>query len=169
MLNRENTILIWGTAVIAEEVLNHGLNGTIIGFVETIRTKETFQGYSVYEILTEKLSDCDYIVVANAHTDTIYEWAAGNDINVEKLIFIRFCGKINPREHIEEVKNVLGHRNFQEYCIQYNLVEQSFFIEDMALYSKLNERDTFRIQEKYLWPIITDKYDMAGTVNNYFV
>lgn len=168
-MNGENTLLIWGTGAIAEEVLKHGLNGTIMGFVETIRTKETFQGYSVYEILTEKLPDCDYIVVANAHTNTIYEWALGNGINIGKLIFMRFCGKINPREHIEEVKNVLGYRNFQEYCVQYNLIDQSFFIEDLELYSKLNKRDTFKIQENYLWPVITDKYDMAGTVNNYFI
>ena len=60
-MNGENTLLIWGTGAIAE----------------VIRTKETFQGYSVYEISTEKLPDCDYIVVANAHTNTIYEWAVG--------------------------------------------------------------------------------------------
>ena len=76
-MNGENTLLIWGTGAIAEEVLKHGLNGTIMGFVEIIRTKETFQGYSVYEISTDKLPDCDYIVVANAHTNTIYEWAVG--------------------------------------------------------------------------------------------
>lgn len=169
MLNKKNIILIWGTGVIAKEVYDHGLNGKVIGFIETSRTKEIFQGHTVYEISTEGVPEYDYIIVANAHTDTIYEWVIDNGINVKKLIFICFCGKINPREHIEEIKNVLGYRNFQEYCIRYNLVELSFFAEDREAYSKLNDRDTFKIQEKYLWPVITDKYDMAGTVNNYFI
>lgn len=32
----------------------------------------------------------------------------------------------------------------------------------------MNKRETFNIDSRYMWPILTDKYALAGTLGNYF-
>ena len=44
-------ILIWGTGNLAEKLLQNGLKEqNIIGFIETIRTKETYRNKKVFEL-----------------------------------------------------------------------------------------------------------------------
>ena len=38
-----------------------------------------------------------------------------------------------------------------------------------TLFPSYNKRENFRIQEKYLWPVIGEKYAVAGEAGNYFL
>lgn len=37
-------LLIWGTGNLAKEVIDNGVAGNIIGFIETIKTKNEYMG-----------------------------------------------------------------------------------------------------------------------------
>ena len=43
-------ILIWGTGNIARQVLENGMNGQIIGFIETHKSKNMYMDKIVYSI-----------------------------------------------------------------------------------------------------------------------
>ena len=53
--------------------------------------------------------------------------------------------------------------------MEYNLICNSFFEDDKKIYNQLNIRENFNIDNRYLWPIISDKYAFAGTMGNYFL
>lgn len=52
---------------------------------------------------------------------------------------------------------------------EYGVIEGSFFERDKELYSALNTKSNFDINDKNLWPIISEKYAEAGSINNYFL
>lgn len=163
-------VLIWGTGEIGKNVYERGLNARVAGFVETYRSCTECKGLPVYQVTTDELPAYDYIVVANAHVIDIYDYMKDKGMDLARAVFMCFCPKVNPRENIEVAKEVLSYQNFQRYCITYKLIDKSFYADDRELYTRLNKREQFKIQEEFLWPVITEKYDAnAGTVNNYFV
>lgn len=160
-------LLIWGTGKIAREIVENGLGGKIIGYIETRKSKDKFCGLRVYEIgdLPEKY---DYIIIANTHTDEIYKISVQYDIDMNKCIFLRALKKRIGLKKDEVLYDILGEKNYINYCAEYGLIKNTFFERDMKLYRKMNTRDTFRIQEDFLYPVITDKYAEAGSMSNYF-
>lgn len=66
------------------------------------------------------------------------------------------------------IKKILGTKNFANFCDEFGLWGDSFFMDDMEKYSALNIRNHFNINKGYLWPVIRDKYAAAGNINNYF-
>lgn len=159
-------ILIWGTGEIATRVLNNGLNGEVIGFLETVKSRNVYMGYPVYDI--NKFSDnFDLIIVANNFTDEIYSLCQKKKIDLDKVIFLR-KGNGNYFKNIPDLRNVLGEKNYTYYLAEYGAYKGSFFEDDMEKYKSLNTRKSFMIQEEYLRPIISNKYAMAGTMGNYF-
>lgn len=80
-------ILIWGTGKNAKKVLRNGINAKLLGFVETNKAMEEFEGHPVYGI-NEIPKGYDYIVIASIY--------AGKSIaNVKREILIQtrsfFC------------------------------------------------------------------------------
>lgn len=84
------------------------------------------------------------------------------------MIFLR---KIKRREGYldsKEIQQILGVKNYTNYCGEFGLVENSFFSDDAKRYKKLNRRSSFEIQEQHIWPVMQEKYAMAGSLGNYF-
>lgn len=160
-------ILIWGTGKIAEQVLKNGLNAEIMGFIETKKTKDLFQDHFVYDYFTMP-KNYDYIVVANIYVNEIYQLCLEKNIDLSKIIFLKKVNLMKGCLKFDIIKEILGENNYINYCNEFRIKEHSFFEEDLKLYEKLNNRNNFRIQEKYIWPVLTDKYAMAGTMGNYF-
>lgn len=160
-------ILIWGTGAMARQVLHNGINGEIIGFLETNKSVDYYQDIPVYGI-KEFPDGYDYIIVANKRTNEIYQTCLENKIDLEKVIFIFGIKKRVGFLQLDTIKEILGEKNFVNYNSEFGLIKESFWQGDIKVYSQKNRRQNFAVQEKYNWPIIADKYAMAGEIHNYF-
>lgn len=160
-------ILIWGTGIIAEQVLKKSLRGNIIGFIETQKTKELFWNKPVFGI--DEIPDkYDFIIIANSHVDEIYELCKKNSIDLERVIFLFTIKQRAGYTDLTGIREILGERNYTDYCKEFGLTENSFIYEDLHRYQELNTRSNFAIKEQYMWPIVRDKYRCAGSIGNYF-
>lgn len=160
-------ILIWGTGAIAKQVLHNVVNGEIVGFIETNKKADLFHDKPVYSIGEIPVS-YDYIVVANTYVNEIYQECIKRNISLDKIIFLKGVTTQFGCKDVEIIKEVLGEKNYTNYCGEFGITENSFFEDDRKRYNNLNTRENFTIQEKYLWPVIKDKYAMAGSIDNYF-
>ncbi|MBD5523525.1 MAG: DUF268 domain-containing protein [Lachnospiraceae bacterium] len=162
------TILIWGTGKLAKQFVENQCHGDIIGFIETVRTKDFFMQKPVYGS-HEIPSGYDYIVIANSYVSEIYNLCLNLRIDVSKIIFLY---KVNNRVGCTDqavIKEILLERNYINYCMEFGLQDSALIEKDIMEYQKLNKRVNFDINEQNMWPIIRDKYDVAGTINNYFL
>lgn len=160
-------LLIWGTGNFARKFLNNGYQGEIIGFIETQKSIDTFMGKPVYDS-QEIPKEYDYIVIANSYVNEIYSLCRKIGIDVSRLIFL--YGVKDRVGCVDEgiLKEILQERNYTIYCAEFGLLDDVFLNKDIAEYKKLNKRASFDIQERYMWPVIKDKYSYAGTIGNYF-
>lgn len=160
-------ILIWGTGKLSVKLCEKGINGRIVGFIETKKRKTEFRNMQVYGI-DEKWPEYDYVVVANSYSDEIYRECICRGIDTNSFIFLypinRAVGEIN----LEILKEILKGENYTEYCLRYGLYRETFFMENLREYQEKNVRHGFDVNENNLWPIIADKYKAAGTIGNYF-
>lgn len=164
-----NRIYIWGTGQLAKRMLKNQVNAEIIGFIETNKKEESFENKRVY-CYSEIDSDYDAIVVANNFANEIYLCAQNAGFDMDKMIFIRPCVYKNILDisKFDWIESILGEKNFELYMGENGLYEKTFFEKDKALYQSLNTRKNFEIDETCLWPIIRDKFENAGIVDNYF-
>lgn len=164
-----NRILIWGTGDLAKQFIENGYSGEIIGYIETRKTKNEFMQRPVYDIC-EIPKEYDYIIVANSYGTEIYATCIIKNIDMSKMIFL--YGVNNKIGHIDQsvVQEVLAEKNYALYCKIYKIKpqENNFVDADAAEYQRLNKRKNFEIQEKYMWPIISERCSTAGNVDNYF-
>lgn len=162
-----NRILIWGTGQISKQVLNNGVTGEVLGFIETRKRNEIFMDLPVYDA-AEVPHDVDIIIVANRFSDEIYQVCIQRGIDINKVVFMVRGNHTVFNCNIKNLREVLGERNYTNYQGAYGIVEGTFVEKDAALYKKMNKRKTFEIQEEYMWPVIEDKYAEAGAMHNYF-
>lgn len=162
-----NKLLVWGTGAISDQVIKNGLNGNIIGFIETNKRAETYCNKKVFSV-EEIPNEYDYIIVANSFVKEIYDACIKNRLNLNKFIFLKGIKIREGMLDLNIINEILGEKNYTDYCNEFGIYEQTFFDKDIEEYKKLNARENFRIQEKYLWPILIDKYSLAGTMGNYF-
>lgn len=160
-------ILIWGTGNIAKELISNGISGEIIGFIQTNKTLQVFMNKCVYEI-EEIPEEYDFIIVANTFAGEIYDICRRRNIPLNKVIFLRGIKKQEGYSDLKEIQNILGVKNYTNYCGEFGLIENSFFSDDTKKYRELNGRSSFDIQECHMWPVIQEKYAMAGNLGNYF-
>lgn len=162
-------LLLWGTGCVAWKFMENGYIGEITGFIETKKSKTEFMNKPVYQI--DELpspKQYDYIIVATKSVDAIYKVCLEKGINLKKCIFLfpvkMECGSTNR----EEIRSILGEKNYTNYCAGLGEYRGTFFEQDLETYRSLNRRKNFDIQETCLWPVVSDKYADAGTIENYF-
>ena len=160
-------ILIWGTGAVAKKFIENGINAKVIGFVETYKTIDEYNGVPLYGV-DELPKGYDFIVVASAHTNEIYQTCVKIGIDMRTIIFVRGVKSQIGCNDLEIIHTIFGEKNYTNYCAEFSLIEDSFFQRDKKQYNMLNTREAFRIQERYEWPIIGDKFNNAGTAGNYF-
>ena len=160
-------ILIWGIGKLAQQFVNNGYCGEIIGFIETRKTVECFMQKKVYGY-TEIPKEYDYIVVANSYVTEIYNLCLELKIDTSRMIFLYgIKNRVGCTETIV-LQEILQEKNYTNYCAEFSLIEDTFLQKDIAEYQKANKRANFDIQKKYMWPIVKDKYAYAGVIHNYF-
>lgn len=160
-------LLVWGTGKRAERLIEDGCNGEIIGFIETNRTMESYMGKPVYDS-GHIPSQYDYIIVANSYVTEIYHLLKKRNMDCSRIIFLYGVKQQIGCTDNNVIKDILSEKNYTNYCGEFGLTDGSFIEDDIRTYTKMNQRPDFEINEKYMWPVIKDKYALAGTVNNYF-
>lgn len=160
-------ILIWGIGNISKEVLSNGICGEIMGFIQTHKTLETYMNKCVYDV-QEIPEGWDFIIIANSFVSEIYNTCQRRSIPLNKVIFLKWLRKQEGYSDLSVIREILGVKNYTNYCREFGLIENSFFQEDAKRYSELNTRNNFKIQENHIWPVIQEKYAMAGNTGNYF-
>lgn len=159
-------VIIWGTGWLAQNLCHDGINAEIIGFVETIRTKNIFYGYKVYtpDTIPEIY---DYIIVANTFSNEIYKECLKYKIDISKVIFLKRANNVLFNDD-KNISIILGEKNYAAYASEYKEWKNTFVEKDMIEYSKMNTRQEFAIQEKYLIPCISEKYAKNSGMSAYF-
>lgn len=160
-------LLIWGTGNISAELCRNGINGCIVGFIETEKSKEKFVNIPVYSI-EEPWPEHDYIIVANNYSNEIYKKCISRGISLDQFIFLYPIGRVVGETDLDILKEILPRENYIQYCMRYGLFWETFFKEDLQEYRRKNTRHNFDIDENNLWPVIRDKCNKAGTMRNYF-
>ena len=107
-------ILIWGTGNIAKHVIENGINGEIIGFIETNKTIEYFYGKKVYSA-HEMPQDYEYILVANSFGTEIYNFCVNKNFDLNKIIFLQEIKKREGFTELKKIKSLLGIKNYIDY------------------------------------------------------
>lgn len=160
-------ILVWGTGTIAKEYLDEINNDDVIGFIETVRSKDTFYSKPVYGI-DEIPQEYDYIVVANIYGNEIYNECLCRKMNLNKIIFaVPFVGQVGLTD-LKILKEVLTEKLYSLYCAKFGCLEGTWFEKDKKLYTDLNVRKDFKVEENDILPFLSDKYDKNGATNVYF-
>lgn len=160
-------ILIWGIGVGARKLVKNEIPCDVLGYIETYKRQDYFCGKKVYQY-KEIPKEYDAIVVANKYANEIYISAQNQHIDVDKMIFMSPCAYINPEKNLKWIKEIIGEKNYEIYLGVYGLYDKSFFMKDMEQYQILNKRESFKINEKTLWPVINEKFEDAGIIQNYF-
>lgn len=160
-------ILIWGTGNNTTHLLKNGVSGNLVGFIESKKTKEIFHGLPVYS--ASEISDIyDCIIVASIYVEEIYNVCKRNCIELNKMIFLFPIHKYFGMQDIKYISEILGEKNYLEYCLLRGEYRNTFFDKDLNDYNRMNERSNFIPDKKYFWPIISEKYANNGEINNYF-
>lgn len=162
-------LLIWGTGNYAKKFIDDEYSGEIIGFIETNKEKDIFMGKQVYgsNELPEE-DKYDYIIVANSYTAEVYNVCLKLNIDMGKVIFLYAYRPQVGCTDLHAIKKILSEKSYIKYCMQFGVPDNVFVDKDVLEYEKLNTRPSFAIQERYLWPVIKDKYAYAGRTHNYF-
>lgn len=160
-------LLIWGTGKCAERLIENGCNGEIVGFIETNKSINSYMGRPVYDS-RQFPSQYDYIIVASSYVTEIYNLIKKLNMDCSRIIFL-----YAPRQRVgctdnTIIKKILSEKNYTNYCGEYSIIKDSFIEDDIRTYTEMNQRPNFAINEEHLWPVIQDKYALAGTINNYF-
>ncbi len=160
-------VLIWGTGIIASRVLENGLHAEVLGYIETYTARDCFQGKKVYKH-TEIPKAHDAIIVANKYSNEIYRTAKNQNLDMEKMIFLYPVAHIDSEEKMGWISEILGEKNSELYCCQHDLYEKTFYARDKELYNSLNKRESFKVNEEDVYPMVKDKFAKAGAVSTYF-
>lgn len=116
---------VWGTGLVADEVVSQGINGIFKGFVETRKRKEKYKGYPVYNIYELNGDEFDYIIVANNFPDEIYFTCIERNISLEKIIFM-VRGKNTRFIDSPYIRELLGENNYSRYAVEYGRLKGTF-------------------------------------------
>lgn len=162
----DKKIYVWGTGNIGKSVVQNGIMGEMEGWVETIPSLREVNGKRV--IGPEDLTGNEIVVVATIYADEIFESLQKEKTNMENYLFFCKCKKIDCKSNLDLAKRVFSPKNLQIYLSNYGAYECSFFSEDLAKYQERNRRSSFAIESSNNRPIITDKYDDMGTVDDSF-
>lgn len=162
----DKKIYVWGTGNIGKSVVQNGIMGEMEGWVETFPSLREVNGKRV--IGPKDLTGNEIVVVATIYADEIFESLQKEKTNIENYLFFCKCKKIDCKSNLDLAQRVFSPKNLQIYLSNYGAYECSFFSEDLAKYQERNRRSSFAIESSNNRPIITDKYDDMGTVDDSF-
>jgi predicted SAM-dependent methyltransferase/nitrate reductase NapAB chaperone NapD len=158
-------IYIYGTGTIAKSVIEKGINGNIVGYIETKPIKNLFDGIKLYRLDEVEIKDNQIIIVANTYCSEIFP-VLKKKCNLDNCLFwFPVYQQKDEKNNIEIAREVLSESNFANYCHNHKLYQYTFWKDDRELYAKKNHRQSFDLHTQYDYPIVTDKYDFMGNAD----
>lgn len=158
-------ILIWGTGYYEQHLEVH-FEAEIMGYIETQKRKTKYKELPVFDFKDMPL-DYDYIICAFVDVDNAFITAYENGIDLRKVVFLEPGKQYRYFNSSEELKQIIG-KDYEKYAIKYNVPAGTFFYKDLDEYKRLNNDKTFEIEEANLYPIVNDKFALAGHIDPYF-
>lgn len=163
-------ILIWGTGVIANRIEPHLRNVKIIGHIETLRSNYTYKGRNIY-MPNELPKEYDLILIAvsaRSHAG-IFNICTKNSIEIKRICSVCKSDYIKDIDHnLKLAREIFTEKMYDDICQTFGRVEYDWVTEDAKKYDAMNTRETMRIREEYQYPIFTDKFAQAGSIDSYF-
>lgn len=150
-------LYIWGTGVILGRVLDYRVSrNDIIAFIDNDISKKEYMGIPVIKP-TEILQEYDAIIVANSHSNEIYNQCKDLNINLDKTIFLYNNFKlVDYNKNYDFIASILGKDYAKIIKQKYHLIRSvaKDEIEPLAnkyfLNDKMYEEDFVRIRDFYL-------------------
>ena len=99
-------IVIWGTGIVCKEFKEKLISGEIVAYIDNYPKCKEYDGKQVYtlESFLEESLYFDYIIVANAFSNDIYEQCIQHNIDMQKVIFLR---PLQSTHNVEMIKRNL--------------------------------------------------------------
>lgn len=162
-------VLLWGTGKISAQCERNGINAEIIGYVETQKTREWYREKKVFSATEIGEVEYDYLIVANDFAAEVEKNCEANRIRMENVIFVTYSKPYHGEVETSVILEILGRETVTHYMSDLIGVEHTFFVQDMEKYKQMNQRESFSIKKENLYPIITDRNNPAGALNNYML
>ncbi len=163
-------ILIWGTGKICKRIEPYLRGADIIGYIETIKSKDTYNGKNVYSP-KEYPKECDVIVIAVStqyHANIFYSCKV-NGIDKKKICAVKaseFVQDINYNLNL--VKETFTNEMYENICKEFGRETNDWVEKDARQFDEMNTRESMKIHEEYQYPIFKDKFNQAGSISSYF-
>ena len=110
------SVLIWGTADTAKKLMCSDLKNECIGFIESIKTNDSFMSLPIYA--PNKISEIDYdciVVTSSRYCEEIYQKCLEEKIEMTKVLFFNKFRREKWYENAELKARILGEELFKEY------------------------------------------------------
>ena len=102
----EYRVLVWGTGVRATELMQRGVNASVIGFIDYAKRSDFFWELPVYEA-DNFPAEYDYILVATEYTDQIREICKSEKIDLANVVFL-YAGAESEFSADPAIEKILG-------------------------------------------------------------
>jgi len=162
-------VFIWGSGNNGKIIAQEGFlnNCLIYGYVETIKSVEFVDNIPV--VTPQEVTEFDYIIVSVASNESIYSNCISIGWDLKKVLFWIPCKIENDsNKNLLIAKEILSTQSYSQICRNYGLVDENWIKEDAMIYSQLNKRATFAIDERMNFYCGLDKFDSAGSISSYF-
>lgn len=128
------SIIVWGTGVVASSFLKEVINGEVIGYIESNKSKEIFQNRKVYSPEDIRKLSFDILVIASSFTEEIIKKCKALELDLRKIVYLR---------NFQQVVNLNKYRNLLEDVVTNKYYEELFNNNNVILnrmnYDLINE------------------------------
>lgn len=170
MSESNKKVLIWGTGKIAGFIEAHLRNVDILGYIETVVSKTTYNERKVYTLNEcPKKYDLILIAVSSAYHGSIYYSCDMSGVDPKRICAVRKSDYITDIDYnLKLAKEIFTEEMYETICREFGRIANNWVAEDAKQFDAMNTRETMRIREEYQYPIFTDKFEQAGNINSYF-
>lgn len=169
-MKHNKKVLIWGTGKIVSRIEPHLRNADIIGYIETVRSKNTYNGRKVYmPNECPKGYDLVLIAVSAGYHGNIFYNCKLNGIEYKRICAVRKSDYVTDIDYnLKLAKEIFTDEMYEELCQIFGKAVHDWVAEDAQKYDVMNTKETMRIREEFQYPIYTDKFAQAGNIGSYF-
>lgn len=169
-MGNNKKVLIWGTGKIASRIEPHLRNVDVVGYIETVKSKDTYRGRKVY-MPNECPKEYDMILIAVSagyHGNIFYS------CKLYGIEYKRICAVCksdyitNMDYNLKLAKEIFSDEMYADLCQKFGKIVYDWVAEDAKKFDAMNTRETMRIRAEYQYPIFSDKFAQAGDIGSYF-
>lgn len=169
-MEERKKILIWGTGKICKKIEPYLRLADVIGYIETIKSKDTYNGKNVYSPQKcPKEYDIIILAVSPMYHSNIFYNCRINNIDENKICVVRASEFVTDINHnLKIAEKIFKKDMYESICKDFGKAAENWIEEDAKQFNAINTRESMKICEEYQYPIFKDKFKKAGSINSYF-